>query len=314
MSSDGHLVDGSAAGRRGPVSVTPSWWRRRRTLATPYLLLLPAIAILVVFLLIPVVEAIRLSFTSWDALSSPEWIGLENFADLLRDERFGRALLHNLMIVAAMPLWILVPWAAAWGLYGGVPGWRFFRAAFFIPAVLSPVVIGVYYGIVLGPAGPLNETLRAVGLGGLAREWLNEPALAMPIVIGILIWSTFGIGVLIFLAGLANVDQEQIDAARVDGASNLQIQRHVVFWELLPVIEFWAVLTAIISFTGVFPLIYALTRGGPGDSTFTVDFYLQQEAFANGNFGYASAIGVALLVIMAIAAGLLVAVLRWRRR
>ena len=132
--------------------------------------------------------------------------------------------------------------------------------------------------------------------------------------IAIVIWSSFGIGVLIFLSGFASLDQDLADAARVDGASGWQIQRHVVFWQLLPVIEFWAVLLVVLSFTGVFPLIYTLTAGGPGYSTYTVDFDLYKEAFANGRFGYASAMGIALLVLIGAVSAVTIGLLRWRRR
>jgi ABC-type sugar transport system permease subunit len=311
-SSEVQVLGGPAPARRG--SATLVRLRRVAGRATPLLLLLPALALIAWLQAYPIADAVHLSFTSWDGFSAPETIGLDNFQSLLQDSRFKEALTHNLIIVAAMPLWIAIPYAIAWGLHSGVWGWRFFRFAFFLPVVLSPVVIGVYYGIVLKPDGPFNSLLHSVGLGGLASEWLNDPSLALPIVIAIIIWATFGVGVLIFLSGLSNLDHELVDAARVDGASGWQIQRHVVFWQLLPVIEFWAIIIVIASFTSFFPLIYTLTKGGPGYSTYTVDFDLYQEAFAGGNLGYASAIGVALLFVIAVIAGLTVALLRWRRR
>lgn len=279
----------------------------------PALLLLPAAVILGWLMFYPFGKAVHLSLTSWDGFSDPQWIGLENFERLLDDERFTDAALRSLMIVLSIPVWILIPYAIAWGLFSRVWGSRFFRFTFFIPAVLSPVVIGIYYGIVLKPDGPFNDLLRALGFGDLTQPWLNNPSLAMPIVIGIVIWSTFGIGVVIFLSAFANLDHEQVDAARVDGANGWQIQRHVIFWQLLPVIEFWAILILILSFTGFFPLIYTLTGGGPGFSTYTVDFDLYKEAFTTGALGYASAIGVAMLLMIAALASAIVALLRWRR-
>jgi ABC-type sugar transport system permease subunit len=285
-----------------------------RRVLVPTLLLLPALALLIWLMAYPAGDAFRLSLTNWDGFSSPQSVGLQNFSDLLHDKQFKESVLHNLAIVAAMPIWIGLPYALAWGLYTKIPGWRFFRFAFFLPVVLSPVVIGVYYGIVLRPTGPFNGLLRAIGLGSFAHDWLNEPSIALPVVIGIIIWSTFGIGVLIFLSGLSNLDTEQIDAARVDGASAWQIQRHVIFWQLLPVTEFWAVLIVIASFTAFFPLIFTLTHGGPGSSTYTVDFDLYQEAFTSGRLGYSAAIGVALLLMIAVMAGATLALLRLRRR
>ena len=298
------------------ISVSNGQRSLRRRLgrhAAPILLLLPAFVLLAWLLLYPLGDAVRLSLSDWDGFSAPEFIGLENFTNLVDDKRFKEAVLHNFLILLAMPIWIAVPYAVAWGLFSKVWGWRFFRFAFFIPVVLSPVVIGIYYGIVLKPDGPFNELLRAVGLGGVARPWLNEPDLALPIVIAIMIWATFGIGTLLFLSALSNLDHEQIDAAKVDGASPFQIQRHVVFWQLLPVIEFWSVLILIISFTAFFPLIYTLTGGGPGFATYTVDFDLYTEAFKTGALGYASAIGVTMLLIMGALGALIVGLLRWRR-
>jgi ABC-type sugar transport system permease subunit len=114
----------------------------------------------------------------------------------------------------------------------------------------------------------------------------------------IFIWATMGIGVLVYLAGLANVNPDFFDAARLDGASWWQTQRHVTIPELRRVIEFWAVIVLISSFTAVFPFIYTLTRGGPGYSTYTLDYYVYDKAFFGGGMGYASAVGVVLLLIV----------------
>lgn len=288
--------------------------RRAAVRVTPLLLLAPALALLAWLQVFPLADAVRLAFTNWDGFDAPHWIGLDNFHALLHDERFRQAVTHNLIVAAILPVWVAIPYGIAWCLHTKILGWRFFRFVFFLPAVLSPVVIGVYYGIVLGPDGAFNSILRSVGLGALAREWLNEPSLTLAVVIAIVIWSTFGVGVLIFLSALANLDHELVDAAQVDGASRLQIQRHVVFWQLLPVIEFWAVIIVIVSFTAFFPLIYTLTQGGPGFASYTADFDLYQEAFGDGRLGFASAIGVVLLLVVAIVATLVVALLRGRRR
>jgi len=311
-SPDVQAVGGPALPSSGPAARIRL--RRAAGRLTPILLLAPALALLIWLQVFPIVDAFHLSFTNWDGFSAPHSIGLDNFTELFHDKRFKESLLHNLIIVATLPIWIAIPYGVAWALHMKIWGWQFFRFALFLPAVFSPVVIGVYYGIVLKPDGPLNSLLRSVGLGGLAHEWLNDPSLALAVVIAIIIWSTFGVGVLIFLSALSSLDRELVDAANVDGASGWQIQRHVVFWQLLPVIEFWAIIIIIASFTAFFPLIYVLTQGGPGFSTYTADFDLYQEAFAGGNLGYASAIGIVLLAVIGIVAGLTVGLLRWRRR
>jgi ABC-type sugar transport system permease subunit len=308
VSSDTPPVSGPAP-RRGPALGT-----RLRRVATPLLMLAPAVGLLVWLIVLPTIEAVRLAFTDWDGFDSPHWIGLDNFSDLLSDDRFTQALTHNLIIIAILPIWIMIPYSLAWGLHRKIWGWRFFRFAFFLPVVLSPVVIGVYYGMFLDPKGPLNSLLRDIGLGGLAREWTNDPSFALATVIGIVIWWTFGIGVLIFLSAFSNLDGELEDAARVDGASRWQIQRHVIFWQMRPVVEFWAIIIVILSFTAFFPLIYTLTNGGPGFKTATVDFYLYQEAFTNGALGYASAVAVALVIIIGLVSALAIGLIRGRRR
>lgn len=304
----GPAPSGRGAARRArPLRRLDRW-------VTPLLLIAPAAALIGWLLVYPAVEAVQLSFTSWDGFTEPVSVGFENFTGIVHDKHFKEALVHNLLILASLPVWVGVPYGVAWALKEKIWGWKFFRFAFFLPVVLSPVVIGIYYKIVLKSDGPFNGLLHSIGLGFLATEWLNDPSITLLVVIGIIIWATFGIGVLIFLAGFSSLDSEQIDAARVDGASAWQVQRHVVFWQLLPMIEFWTILILIVSFTALFPLIYTLTHGGPGFHTYTVDFDLYQEAFTSGRLGYASAIGVVLFGIIAAAAGLAMAILRARRR
>jgi ABC-type sugar transport system permease subunit len=272
--------------------------RRRSQLLPALLLLAPALLLLVVFRAIPLGEAVYLSFTNWNGVGEPLWIGLANFEALLKDRTFRTALTNNLAILISVPVWVMLPLFVASLIHGRVPGGRFFRLAIFLPAVLSPVVIGAFFNVMLRYAGPVNGILRGVGLDWLATEWLQESTTALPIVMAIFIWATLGIGVLIYLAGLAQVNPEHFDAARLDGASWWQTQRHITIPELRRVIEFWAVIVLISSFTAVFPFIYTLTRGGPGYSTYTLDYYIYDKAFFGAGMGYASAVGIVLLVIV----------------
>lgn len=260
--------------------------------------LAPAIVVLVVLRVLPMIQAVRLSLTHWDGFSDPTYVGLANYKALLHDPTFRKALVNNLLILLSVPVWILVPLAIAIVLFQRVPGWRLFRAVFFIPAVLSPVIIGSYYEIALRMDGPLNEGLRAVGLGSLRHAWLADSSTALVTVAGILIWASFGIGVLIFLAALANVDPELYDAAKIDGANGFQQHRHVTVPGILPVIGFYSVIVVISLFTVLFPYIFTLTGGGPGYSTYVIEFDVYQEAFQSGSFGYASAMGVVLFLVV----------------
>lgn len=301
------------AGERTDGSSPPRRFRRGgsgRMIAV--LFVLPVLVLLLAFRVWPLFSAFKLSFTYWDGFSDPVFVGLRNFRDLLTDTTFRQALFNNIKLLIVLPVWVLFPLFIAQAIHNRIPGWRIFRLAFFLPAVVSPVVLGVYYGLMLRVDGPVNNALSAIGLSSWATDWLNQPTLAFAIVTLILMWSTFGVGVLIYLAGLSNLDPDIVEAATVDGASSLQVQRHIVFWLMIPVVRFWTVIILIISFTGVFPLVFSLTRGGPGFSTYVVEFDLYQEAFSNGNPGYASAIGIVLLVLVGGAVGLASWMLRSR--
>lgn len=277
---------------RRPASISQS-----RIIASLFFLA-PALIVLLVFRLVPIGEAFHLSFTDWNGVGEPAWVGSANFRAVLDDPTFWTALRNNLLVLLSLPLWVIGPLVIASIIHAGVPWARFFRLMVFLPAVLSPVVVGAYYNVVLRYNGPFNVFLREVGLGALATQWLNDPDTALATVVLILVWASFGIGVLIYLAALAQVNPELYDAATIDGAGWLQTQRHVTLPSTRRTIEFWFVFVLITTFTMVFPFIYTLTRGGPGYSTYLLDYYVYDAAFFGGSFGYASAIGVVLLVIV----------------
>lgn len=283
----------------------------RSKLIASLLFLAPALAILVVFRLIPIEQAFYLSFTRWPGGSvEPIWIGFENFARILTDPVFWTALQNNLLVLLSLPVWVGAPLLIAALIHAGVPGAKFFRLMVFLPAVLSPVVIGAYFNVLLKYNGALNTFLRDVGLGALAGQWLNDPATALPVMVGIFIWATLGIGTLIYLAALAQVNPELYDAATLDGAGWWQRQRDITIPETRRTIEFWAIFVIISTFTTVFPFVYTLTRGGPGYSTYLLDYYTYDAAFFGGTFGYASAVGMVLLVIVSGVSGLAFLILR----
>ena len=284
----------------------PAMVRKRlgSTVAASLLFLTPALLILIVFRLIPIEQAFYLSFTRWNGGAEPEWIGLGNFAKVMHDPVFWAALRNNLLVLCSLPVWVLAPLAIAAIIHSGVPGAKFFRLMVFLPAVLSPVVIGAYFNVLLKHNGPLNSFLRDVGLGFFAHQWLNDPNTVLPVMVSILIWATLGIGTIIYLAALAQISPELYDAAELDGASWLQRQRYITVPETRRTIEFWTIFVMISTFTTVFPFVYTLTRGGPGYSTYLLDYYVYDAAFFGGSFGYASAIGMVLLFIVSAVCGL----------
>lgn len=271
---------------------------KRSTILAGYLFLLPACLLLVVFRVVPAASALGHGLTRWNGSDPAVYVGLANFAELLRDGIFWKAMGNNLTLVLSVPVWILVSLVLALLIHQEIRGWRFFRASFFLPSVLSPVIIGTLFQALLRQDGPLNRGLEVIGLGGAARDWLGDPHTALPVVILVVLWGIFGHGVIVFLAGLAAIPQEIFEAARLDGARGWRFLWHIVIPSLRHVIEFWGVSLVVWSFTSLFAFIYVMTQGGPGYATTLVEYQLYQQAFEFNRMGYACAMGTALFLLV----------------
>lgn len=271
---------------------------KRSAFLAAYLFLLPACLLLAVFRVAPAASALWHSLTRWDGAGAPTYVGLANFAELVGDKHFWGAVGNNLILVFSVPLWILVSLVLALVIHQEIWGWRFFRASFFLPSVLSPVIVGTLFTALLRQDGPVNRGLELIGLGGIARDWLGDPATALPVLILVILWGIFGHGVIVFLAGLAAIPQEIFEAARLDGASGWRYLWHIVVPSLRHVIEFWGVSLVVWSFTSLFAFVYVMTQGGPGYATTLVEYRLYQQAFEFNRMGYACALGTALFLMI----------------
>jgi multiple sugar transport system permease protein len=258
---------------------------------------LPVILLELAFLVVPIVQAVYYSFTSWDGLSAT-WIGLANYERLFADTTFWRVVLNNLLLLASVPVAILIPLLVAYLLNEHVIGWRFFRSAYFLPTAISWVVIGMVAIRFFASEGILNHAFEAVGLGGIRLNLLGGELSAMLAVIITFIWSTFGTNTIIFITGMATLDREIYEAARVDGAGAFTTFRRITIPMLMRFIQFSFVLTLITAFTALFSLIFVMTGGGPGYGTTTLEFYVYQQGFTVGVFGYGAAIGIVLFAVV----------------
>ena len=210
------------------------------------------------------------------------------------DPNFRASIVNAAVVLLSVPLFVTIPMILAILIDQGVPGRGFFRSVYFFPVVLSSVIIGSIFSIVLGFNGSLNAMLKIFGIPGV--DWLGRSATALPVTLVIQSWSTFGMGVLIFLAGLSTVPKDMVEAARLEGAKMWQIWWHVIIPELRPIIEFSTVITTIGLLTSMFGLIYVLTGGGPGTAT-TVPEYLIWAAQGHLNQpAYAAALSMLLFV------------------
>jgi len=282
--------------------------------ATPLLFLAPALALIAVFRIVPLVEGLYLSLTDWDGFDPPRWVGLHNYERLLSDDVFVGSIVHNLLFLAAIPIWVGLPFLVAALIHRGQPGARAFRIAAFLPPVLPGVAVGVLFTDVLGYHGALNSLLGAAGLGALKHSWLAESSTALIAVIAVVIWATFGIGVVIFSGAMSAVSRDLEDAARIEGSSWWQVQRYVVIPAVRSTLILWTLVVTILSMASLFPFVFVLTNGGPSNKTYVLDFYVYEQAFQNGRLGYAAAGGIVLLAIVFVPLLAIAGALALRRR
>jgi multiple sugar transport system permease protein len=212
------------------------------------------------------------------------------------------------LLVLLLPVAVAIPGLLATFIYLRVPGHRVYRSVYFFPAVLSPVIIGAIFNLLLAFDGPVNALLAVVGLGPV--DWLGDPDVAIFAVVGVHVWATFGMALVVFLAGFATLDSSLIDAARVDGASLPKVIRHVIVPGLSRTIQFVVVTTMIGMLTSMFGLVYVMTGGGPEGSTYLPEYYIWFQQGQMGRPALASAASTVLFVVM-LAVGLLqLAILR----
>lgn len=255
--------------------------RRRRRLprlgrAEPLVWIAPALLVVAFVFGYTMVELVRTAFEY-----EGEWVGLENFRLTVDDPTFHTALTHNARLLLAVPVLVLLAILLAVLLFETLRGWRFHRAAVFLPYVLPIPVVAVVFGQILQLNGLLNQALRSLGLGALAFDWLGQPKWALWTMTGVIIWKELGFGVILFLARLLSLPAETFEAARIDGARFFRLHRYVTVPQLAGVIAFYVVIEAITMVSWVFNYVYVMTngQGGPGNATMVTELYIYQTAF-----------------------------------
>ena len=281
-------------------------WRRQ---AWAYGFILPAACAIGLAFGYPLTRVIRFSFQSGSVGDLTD-VGFQNYAWLWEDPVFVHAALNNLKLLISVPIMTGLALVIALILNGQVHGWRQYRAIVFLPYILPATAIGLVFSFLLAQSGVLNSLLRSAHLGFLAMDWLGSAANVVPTIGGVIVWQQLGFGVVVFAAALLAVPQELIDAARIDGASNWQIQRLILLPYIRRVIEFFMVLEAITVLSSIFAYVFVLTKGGPANASSIIEYYIFQNGFDNGAIGVASAAVVILLMFVSV---LIVIYLRLRR-
>ncbi|WP_375450237.1 carbohydrate ABC transporter permease [uncultured Devosia sp.] len=263
----------------------------------PYLFVAPQLVLFAVFMFFPLAYAGFLSLHSWEMFAKPRFVGMRNYNHLINDPIFWYALRNTLVyVVGTVPLCIGFGLLLALGLNRSMPLRRTIRSIFFLPVVVSAVVTALAaIWIFNDNYGLLNRMFGAIGLPRI--NWNADPQWAMVSLIITTIWLRSGFCMIIYLAALQSVPVSLHEAAQIDGASPFERFLHVTWPSMRPTTLLLTILNVIYSFH-VFDLIFVMTGGGPGYSTTVLVQYIYQLAFTNGDMGYASAVGMALFVMI----------------
>lgn len=269
-----------------------------------WVFILPALVGTLIFIIIPVICSFGLSFAKWDLLNPIQFVGLANYREIFSETLFYKILLNTIVFaLATSVLGVIIPLVLACILNSKVRGSEFYKTAYFLPFITPMIVIGVVWEWIFDPnIGLLNHVLH------LHINWLYDTHFAMPALIIVSVWKLIGYNMVIFLSSLAGISQSMFEAAKIDGANELQTFKNVTVPLLSPTIFFVVIITAISSFQ-VFDLIYLMTQGGPLNSTNVLVYAIYQNAFEYFNVGKASAIAYVLFVII-----LVLTLVQWNLR
>lgn len=286
-----------------PRPVTPRSQARggydaaRRQAVAGYLFIAPAIAIFLVFTVLPVGIALYLSFTDYDVFTRLDWIGLQNYQDVFDDEYFWRALWNTVTYtVWSIPLAMAIGLGLALLLNQKLRGLGVYRTVYYVPVVTSMVAVAmIWVQLFDARYGVVSNGLEAIGIKGI--DWLGDPSLAMPSVIAVSVWKVIGWNMLIYLAGLQGIPEYLNEAAAIDGAGRWQ-----TFWRItVPLLRpttFFIFVTSLIGAFQVFDVVYVMTGGGPANATTTLVQEIYNEAFKAFHMGYAGAMSFVLFGII----------------
>ncbi len=266
-----------------------------------WIFLTPGLLYFCVFLILPLLASFYISFTDWDVLTPPKWIGLANYAELLRNPTIQRSIFNTLYYaVVTIPVTIALGLAIALALNRAFWGRAFFRAIYYLPVVISAAATAfLWIWIFQSQVGLLNHLLKSVGLP--TQNWLVSPLFAMPVIMWTGVWQSLGWSVVVFLAGLQGIPEMYYEAAKIDGANPRQLFRHIT-WPLLAPTTLFVFVIMIIGSLQVFGTVLIMTDGGPLNSTTVIVHQVYINAFQYLRMGFGSALGIILfLFILALA-------------
>lgn len=275
-----------------------NFWRKNQQQIAPWLFLLPGVLMFLIYVIIPIFQSMNISFYEWDGLGAKEYVGIDNYVELLDDDDFYTSLKNNVIWLVLYMLAIPAGLLVALFLNQTVRGIRIYKSLFFFPFVISQVVVGLVFAWFYDPTnGLLNIVLGWFGIDPIAvladEDWVTYGIIAAGL------WPQTAYCMILYLTGLNAVDAEQIEAARLDNARGLKLLWYVILPQLRPA-TFIAVVVTVIGALRSFDLVSIMTSGGPWGSSRVLAYYMYEQAFSEYGFrmGYGAAIAVVLFAIM----------------
>lgn len=282
------------------VTTAPPLRHRRRWQPAAYLYVAPAFLVFVLFLGIPLSQTVQYSFFDWNGLGAATFVGFDNFVTVLQDEGLRLSFVHAgvlMLFYAVLPVVGALLLTALISRAHRMRSMSFYRTVLFLPQVIASVVVGTIWVSIYSQTGLVNQVLRAVGLGSLARVWLGEYDTAL-IAIGLVgTWLNIGLCLVLFLSGVGNIPPELFEAARIDGAGRIREFFAITLPSLRGQISVGLTLT-VVSALKTFDIVYITTRGGPGTSTAVPAYEAYNRAFNTGQVGLAAAVALVLTVVI----------------
>ncbi len=273
--------------------------RKRTRLRQAVLSILPVVVVLLLVRAYPIITAFIKSFTNWNGLFSSDFVGLTNYTRILKSGVFWKLLRNNFVLLLNVPIQIFLGLVVGILLHERAWGWRFFRSLYYVPQIISAVIIGFLFRTMFSLDGPVNAVLAQIGFSGPALEWMGNTWTALGVIVFCLVWSSLGWMAIVIMGGLSAIPDSVFEAARIDGAGFWRRTFQIAVPMLARVLEYALTLSVVWTFTGLFPFIFSLTRGGPGYETTTLDYMIYIKSFVSGvNLGEACAYAVLLLVII----------------
>ncbi len=261
-----------------------------------YLFMAPALIMIIVFVLVPIIGSLPLMFYNYSVLGKTEFIGLDNFRRAFGDPEFRISIINSILFVVVVPVLQYLSILLALLVNRKLKGISIFRTLIYIPVITSMVAVSIIWGFLFDPSGMINTVLMDAGIISSPLGFLSDGKTAMLCIMFITIWQGLGYYMMLYLAGLQSVPKELEEAAIVDGANKLQSLVKIKLPLLKPYIWFCS-LNSVISAVGVFDVVYVLTKGGPYNATLVINYYSYVKAFSDFEFGYSAAVGAVQAVI-----------------